>query len=378
MKKKRLQALILLISAFSILQFSSCEEKEIAKKPEKEEENKVTSFDRTKLLTAFAQNYLEASFERSRNEAKKLSEQFENAELPLTDYQIEEFRKQWLMAKLAWARNEKLEIGKVYDKNIFNHINWWEPSTKIIDRNLFETKSNFNQEYIDNQGTGSKGFSTIEYLLFDQEVAYFDSLKLKESPIAKTSLAYLKAISKNLSLKSEEVYSIWKEDKKNFVENAPSTYNNSLSTLVNKLYFTIETVYVKKIAKPLGKKSGGEIRPNACEALRSEKSLNIIQENIKSVEAIFQIGEENNLYAYIDFLQKKSYQSGLSEDIKIALAEIDKSLKVIEYPLSEAIIKDKESVENAYQKIRILLDLVKVDVANILGVTISITDNDGD
>ena len=81
---------------------------------------------------------------------------------------------------------------------------------------------------------------------------------------------------------------------------------------------------------------------------------------------------------YLDFLgatyEGQPLSAAITEQTESALA----ALAAIEQSLSVAVVEDPDAVRTLYDEVKALLVLVKSDMANHLGITITFSDNDGD
>ena len=140
----------------------------------------------------------------------------------------------------------------------------------------------------------------------------------------------------------------------------------------------LEIAIRDKLGRPLGIAEGDGPHPEEVEAGLSGNSLAQIQQNVTAVQIAFTGGDGLGLDDYLDYLGAESEGIPLSQKINEQFATTQAALNAIEPPLATAVSQDTATVQAAYDEMRQLLILIKVDMANQLGVTITFNDSDGD
>ncbi|MEO1291047.1 MAG: hypothetical protein AAFV93_25210, partial [Chloroflexota bacterium] len=90
------------------------------------------------------------------------------------------------------------------------------------------------------------------------------------------------------------------------------------------------------------------------------------------------LGESPSLADYLDFLGAELDGEVMSTVINQSIETTITALNTIEQPVQIAVSEDNETVTTAYNNTLSLLRLVKTDMANQLGITVTFSDNDGD
>ena len=81
---------------------------------------------------------------------------------------------------------------------------------------------------------------------------------------------------------------------------------------------------------------------------------------------------------YMDFVGATHGSNTLSTSINNQLEAIINKIDALNDPLSNEILANKPSVEEAYTELQKLVPYLKVDMTSALGVLITYQDNDGD
>lgn len=286
-------------------------------------------------------------------------------------------RKTWLSVLKTWKQLELYNVGAVEDSYIHFEINRWPSDIDRIET-LIHSDESIDVNLIASVGSSSKGISAIEYLLFssknDQEVIG----SFLEPSYGLQRLSFLKALVENLAIKAKTIQTIWQADQESFIGALENGISGSQSSITNAMITLTEEIIISKLGVPLGEKSGGQVDVQKLEAFRSESSLIIIQEHLKALHACYTGGfiDDSIKWGYDDYL-KMIGKEDLNLKILEAFETCHDKVGAIN-TLSESLIQYPDKVvilQNAFSE---LLVLLKVDMANAIGTTVTINDNDGD
>ena len=287
----------------------------------------------------------------------------------ISNSNLKSLRKAWKKAAEAFSVIEPFNFGKVKDVNILKAIYNWGADDISINEYINSNKI-INEETINILPTTQRGLSAVEYLIFelteDETLQSFSNTR---------KIDYLTALGNNLVSKSNTYKSLWENNRIDFINNDREGINGSINQIINQIHALLEDIKSLKIGEPTSIEK--TIIPNE-ELLQAEKSsfsLEIIAKNIESIKQIY-FGKENGLDDYIFAESKHNDLNTRAEQIFNNIATSIKKLE--EFPLNVAITLEPEKVKKLYENIKSLLLLMKIDVANTLSVTITVTDNDGD
>jgi predicted lipoprotein len=141
----------------------------------------------------------------------------------------------------------------------------------------------------------------------------------------------------------------------------------------------IEEIIISKLGNPLGDSNGGMIEPDRLEAHRSNYSKEIIQQHLIATHRCYrgEFAMTPFRVGFDDFLVLIGSES-LSLRIEAQFSDCQDKLDAIEGSIEDEIVTHPEGVIDLKNSFRDLLVLLKVDMANVLGSTITFNDNDGD
>lgn len=290
---------------------------------------------------------------------------------------LEQAREQWRNVQLIWKRLELYDLGDVANSFVAFEINRWPTNPTRIENNIIGTEP-LNESFIASQGSSSKGISGIEYLLFPSEENQ-DILTLFSGENANRRTQYLVAMTENLSIKAVELNNIWEAYSPTFTTALENGINGGQNQVANAMITLIEEIILSKLGRALGDANGGTIAIDELEAFRSAFSKSIIQQHLIALERCYSgnFSSTTSTTGFDDFLMRLD-QAVLAERIEDQFAACQTALNGISGSIADALQTNSTSTMALRTAFRDLLVLIKVDMANTLGVTVTFNDNDGD
>ncbi len=335
-------------------------------------------FDREAMLGAVADTaiipaHLELIAETEEMDA--LARRFASSPTPEA---LDFLRAQWLRAALAWKRVELYEFpGLLLIHNAIERrparIPFIEEAITGVDEDALEE---MDAAVIESLGSTTKGLGAIEYLIFPTE---------EEAPVVErfedpARRAFLTALTANLAGKAGELYRHWAPEGSDYArsfresDSEGADIQGSISLLANEIIELLEMVMRTRLGTPMGDATDGVPRPGEVESLRSGESLALMAASIESIRRTFEAGVDD----YLDFLDRSPPEEGLALAIRTQLDMVQDALSRIPPPLSSAVTESPVEVALTFEAMRELLVLVKADMAALLGITVTFSDNDGD
>jgi predicted lipoprotein len=343
----------------------------------------ATPFDREKMLAPLAYDVMlptKLDFEAAAVALQGATAQL--CEAPALA-RLETAQARWRQATLLWKRSEALQLNltQLYAKSIA----FW-PTRESRLRHALASGEPITPVYVENMGVAAHGLSAMEYLLFDAEAGQSAVLEaMQAGPMAKRWCPYLVAMAAHLVDKAQAVARLWRPQGTDFsgtVAHAGHggtiypTSHRAISDIVNQMVSAVEMVLNRKIGKPLHG-NGRQPWPDAVEAGRSGSSKALLIATLEGALAVYS-GEVESQSGpgFDDFLAALGSDLGsrITEQFHAALT----AARAIPDPLRVAIVEQPQTVQAAYQAVHQLLILLKVDMTNVLSVTVDFSDNDGD
>ncbi len=380
--KKKIVASIGLIMSVSFIAIVSCKKKDdtAAVKPD---------FDRQAMLANIGSNLIVPSYNNLKITTAALQTAVQDFNNNTDSSHLVVVQNAWKDAVNAWKSCESFTFGFEADSMLSDNIDYWPANGPVIETEISGTAI-LSQTHINTSGSSRKGFSAIEYLIFDK-VNGDASLVTNYTTAANASRRkdYLKALADNIKSKSESCYNSWATGGylATFQSSTGTDITSSTGIVLNQMIVTLEVVINNKIGYPLGMKTSGAIQPNSVEAPLSDASLAMIRNNVKALENTFLgksfslngTGADNSGFDdYLNYAGAQYNGGKLTDAINAQFADFYSKLDAIPPPLQHAVASNKTQVTAAYNSLKQLLVLMKADMASSLGITITFSDNDGD
>jgi predicted lipoprotein len=298
---------------------------------------------------------------------------------------LDAVRSAWRAASAAWHRLDVFSGRELM--TVRSRINKWPPNPMMIER-LLQAHSPITQEQVAGAGSTQKGLATLATLLFPAPgnpdtvlttLAGADNAQLR---------AYLTALTADLVIAANDYQRVWTtasevDPGRGYAATLIATAHgtgmtaDAVGMLLNDMVEMLEGILAEKLAAPLGKSTGGDGSPDPAlvEAAGSGEAIAAMGASLSGLQAVFRAGYDD----YLDSLGADDAGGApLSAAIDAQITASMTALQAIDRPLEEAVRTETAQIEGAYDAIKSLLVLIKVDMANKLGITITFSDADGD
>ena len=360
----------------ALLSFTGCTKDESGETDE-------TDFDQQALLTNVGQNIIFPAYANFNTTSMALEEAVHEFSENPTAAKLAAAQDALKAAYQAWILVEPYEFGPAMDLALRMNINDFPTDFPEIEASIENGTWDLEGLY----SSEVKGLPALDYLLFNgtQEETMAAYTTAASAPARRQ---YLHDVTDQVTALASKVHTAWSPDGGNylgdFISNTGTEAGTSISHLVNQFNQGYEVTKNKRIGLPLGVSSlRGEVFPLATEAHYSGISLTLAQAHLQNMEALFR-GEVNGtdgigLDDYIDAVYEAgNIQNDLKSQIIEQFGSIHTAVAAIPGPLSEAVVSDKNKVQLAYDEIVALMQYIKTDMPQALGVNITYFDKDGD
>jgi hypothetical protein len=342
-----------------------------------------TPFDRAQMLAHLAYHVMLPTYLEFEDAAQALQHATSQLCDAPTMPQLETAQARWRQAASVWKRSEAFQLGLT--QTYAQSIGFWPVRPRRI-RLALTSAQPISPAFVETMGAAAHGLSAIEYLLFDAEGGQTAVLQaMQTGPMAQRWCPYLVAMATHLADKAQVVAQLWRPEGGDFsgtiarAGHGGTTYPTShqaISDIVNQLVSAVETVQNTKIGKPL-RGNGQKPWPHAVEAGRSGTSTALMLATLEGALAVY-----SGKAASEDGPGFEAFLAALGSDLGPRITQqFDAALTAIRAmpaPLRVALVEQPQTVQAAYQAVHQLLILLKVDMTNVLSVTVDFSDNDGD
>ncbi len=374
---KRMKKYRILLTATSIVVIISAIVFTGCKKDDNLPDDPADTFDRSALLTNYADSVIIPNFTLLDSKVDTLSIRTAafNSSPDITG--LYALRSAFLDAYKAYQSVCAFEFGPSETETFRTNCNTFPTDTAQIQVNI----SNGTYNLFLASNLDAKGFPAIDYLLYGRNtsdaaiVSYFSSANRK---------TYLSDLVLHLATHTQNVLTAWTSGyRATFIASNGNSIGSSLGYVVNQLNYDLEMIKNARIGIPLGKLSLNVPLPEKCEGYYANQSVWLASATLNNIEN-FYLGRSANgtngpgLDNYLDHLGAQ-YQSGsLNSAIQQRFLDAKTKLQAIPDPLSTQVISNPAVVDSAYVAVKRLLILLKTDMPSNLGIVITYQDTDGD
>ncbi|WP_440053173.1 imelysin family protein [Pseudoalteromonas sp. T1lg65] len=383
----------------------------------------VISFDQKKLLVNLTDNVITPTFEQFAEKAQSLpapikaycdlESEFDptmgddQAKAALDSAKVVA-QDAWKQTMVSWQHAELMIVGPLLenDKELRNDIySWPKGSTCSVDQDV----AYFEQGDIDgipynirNRSDRRKGLDALEYLLFNEELAYSCSNSIiagnvlngwnirNEQERKAARCQYAVEVANDLSHSAQSLLNQWSGEQ-GYAQvlktagdpgNKFDTETQAINEISDALFYMTEELKDYKLATPLGmfaNSCGREACPADVESRYAKHSIENIKANIAAFEQLFLGGgSEPSNTGFDDFLDEQQ-ATDTKEAMLQGLADAKAAADSLQSDLQTTLATDPESVKQTHGKVKVVTDELKSDFINKLALELPKTsagDND--
>lgn len=342
------------------------------------------NYDRTALLTNWADNIIIPSFENYQAKVQVLVNNTTAFTTTPTELSLQALRASWLDAYKAYQYVGMYNFGKADEVSFRETTNIYPTDAAGIQSNI--TSGNYNlalqAQFV------RQGFPAMDYLINglgtgDSVIVGFYTTNANASGYK----TYLTAVSNRLKLNADTILNDWKTTYRNsYVANTGTTVSGSVSVTTNNFVKFLERdVRSAKVGIPAGLLSAGVTFPEKVEGYyKADVAKDLLLVSIKAAQDFFNgkhfdsatTGE--GLKSYLDYLNANRDGQKLSDVINNQFAAVVTISNPLNTNFSQQIFSDNTKMVAAYNVIQQNVVYVKLDMMQALNITIDYVDGDGD
>ncbi len=319
------------------------------------------------------------TFDRQSQHLMQSSQQFCNG--GRNNDQFDKLRASWNTTIAAWIQTQPFRFGPAIEDFIDLKIQFWPDDKGLVSNRVSQLLNNgqqINVATIANSSAPAQGLPAIEYLLFDSEHG-FSAFNNPET--GNRHCEYLLAATENLHNQAKSITAAWGNSSQGFLSSFAYNDNSiqtvaSFSTLLREMLVSLEFVKNIKVGKPFGLPTGSTNKL-FLESWRSEHSLDNIIVNINALQRFYYGG---NYHGVDDILIGTYHNNDLEFAMRTQLEKCLALANAISNPI-ENKVQDAEiqtGMNNLFLELIKLIALIKNDLAQVVGITIGFSSNDGD
>jgi predicted lipoprotein len=280
-------------------------------------------------------------------------------------------RTAFTTALLAWKQAQCFRNGPMVETNAFVRTLFWPPRPEAIEAAASGTAL-LDDAFVGNIGVDARGVYALEYLLFPLEqrdeqalASLAENAGKRRRELARGLAASIAKYAGNAgkALGDGNAYAA------RFAEDAQI----HLSTLVNQMIGTVETLAARRLEHVLRLEKNRRLVPHEVEGWPSRTSHRIALAQLTGNERLYRGGKSGGLAA-LALATAPAIGARVSERYADAL----RAVRALPGPLEVVVKQDQARLAAAAAATKALELALKVDLASALGVTITFQTGDGD
>lgn len=341
------------------------------------------AFTRGAMLTNWADNIIIPSFEALVDNMDSLSFAANKfTETPNQENFIN-LKQSWLTAYLAWQTVDMFDIGKAEEITLRNFINVYPLDAQGMTTTLLA--GDYDLTSVNRQD--EQGFSALDYLLHglgnsDEEIIAFytddtNGLKYK---------TFLTDIVDRMHSLTSIVLADWKESYRDeFIERDGNAATESVNSMVNDyIYYYEKFLRAGKVGIPAGVFSNSSLSDRVEARYRGDVSKELLIKSLISAQDFFNgvhFSQEDagmSLKGWINHLEASGETNNIDSLINNQFGLIHLQLENLNSDLGQQVEADNIKMLETYDFLQKNVIFMKVDMLQLLDITVDYVDADGD
>lgn len=342
------------------------------------------NYDRTAMLTHWADNIIVPSYEEYNNKVEALSSNAAVFTSNPSEANLQTLRTSWMESYLAYQKVTMFYVGKALDINLKEATNTYPTDAIGIETNI--ASGSYNLDLLSQ--FSKQGFPALDYLINglstnDAEIVTFYTTNTNANKYKQ----YLLDVTNKLKTNSNSVVTDWNSSYRNtFISSNGNAVSSSVNKLTNLFVKNLEKdIRSGKIGIPAGVFSSGTLFPEKVEAFyKKDISKELLNTAVQAQQDFFNGKKFNSsetgpsLKSYLDYVNAVRSGQNLSDIINNQFSVVYTSINLLDNNFSSQISTDNSKMLNAYDALQLNVVYAKLDMMQALNITIDYVDSDGD
>ncbi|MCV9385913.1 imelysin family protein [Reichenbachiella ulvae] len=339
-------------------------------------------FDRTAMLTNWADNLIIPAYNHYYDELTKLDEAKDAFVTDQSEVNLQTLRTSWKEAYKAWQWVGMYQIGQSESIYLLGFTNTFPADAAQIENLIASGEYNFELPTRMSQ----QGFPALDYLINGLGADDAAILAVYQGDSGASYVQYLSDVVDRLLNLTSQVVDNWNQGyRETFIANSGSSKSSAVDKLVNDYISYFEGHIRKaKIGDPAGVFTGVK-DPNTVEGFyQSDIAKSLFLESLKASKAFFngeyfdQTGSGESLFSYLKYLNTIKETEALEELINEQFDLAEQKSSALSDNFSEQVVLDNTLMLETYQELQRNVVFMKVDMLSAMSIAVDYMDNDGD
>jgi len=335
-------------------------------------------FNRSALLENLSNNIIIPAYEEFYNSLILLEE---SANLFVNNPDVtnlESLSDVWLDSYKLWQHVEMFDIGLAEVINYKGKMNIYPTDIDLINNNIL----NGNYDLNNNNNFDARGFPAIDFMLhgLSENNETIVSIYINDYAYSDYLLSLINSMVYNTNLMIED----WSDYKIDFVNSSGNTATSSVNKITNDFIFYFEKGFrANKFGIPAGVFSIDPLPQNVEAFYKKNVSKELAQESLLACKSFFWGKHFNSdiygpsLATYLDYLHTSS-ENNLTDIITEQFTEAENKINQLDNNFVFQIENNNNQMLVTYDAIQAMVVTFKVDVLQVLAISVDYVDADGD
>jgi len=342
----------------------------------------VDGFERSAMLTNFADNIIVPNIANFRDDVQTLSADAQNGELT-------NIRASWKGAMSAWQKVEVLQVGPagaaglvIEGASLRDEIYSWPKTNPCAVDQAIVSEAYNDADFFESALVDAYGLDAIEYLAFyegsDNACSATATINrngswqaLDDETLRSRRVAYIRVIAERLVSESENLLAQWSGTFGQSFREGSGEFTNAqrvVDDIFAALYYIELGVKDKKLALPLGRniECTDTLCPQNIESRFAEHAFENIVANLESARDLM-TGKEG--VGFDDFLETLD-AGAVGVDMINALDEAIALTQAQETSFESLLTSDIDAANEVHDAIKAYTDILKSDFVSVLNLRI--------
>ena len=342
----------------------------------------VAGYDRTALLTSWADNIIIPTFTDYQAKVNTLQQKAAAFNATPDTNGLTQLRAAWLDAYKTFQHTGIFDLGKASDLYLIESANTYPADAAGIEANISEGGYNLQQ----NSQFPKQGYPGLDYLINDGGADTDNGIVFSYSTSA-ARRQYLTDVVARLKQTADAIVADWNGGyRATFIANNGNSVSSAVNQLTNNFVKNFEKdVRAPKVGIPAGIFSNGQTYPGNVEAYyKNDVSKLLLTEAVQASQDFFNGKYYSSattgpgLKAYLDAINATGSGQPLSTVINNQYAACFTSINNLSNSFSEQVTNDNSKMLAAYNVLQQQVQNIKVSMLQALSIPIDYVDGDGD
>ncbi len=293
-----------------------------------------------------------------------------------------ETQESWGRARRSWSRHAAFGFGPAKAQS--SALDFWPVRISTVEEAIAAAPTVEDSAYVGGLGVSARGLPALEYVLFGDSGGAEEVVEALRDPEGSGGprCVYAVMVAEDIAARAETIAVAWETEYADELRLAGqgsalfATRKEAVDAVVNHLIDALATIVNAKLDAPLGNLTGTPPNPEALESRFSARTVADLQANLEGLWLAYH-GEVDGEPAGIAVLVAAA---GGDSDARTreAYAVALEAVMALSTPATAALVAERDRFQTARDEIDTLRRLLKLDVASLLGVALTLSDNDGD